>query len=266
MRKQVLIVGLTLGLSACSPPEASDYKKAQKEIELGHPRIALSHVDHVLKRAPESEYAMKAARDGVRISYLELKDYKRSLEYYEFLVIHSKDPKERMSAQKQVASIYFDQLQNYEKAIVELNKLIKDTESDYDIAQYKLDIARANYYQNNFFQANSELDEMLKLKVGNNEKFSAWVLKSNIHIAQKEYSKAIEILKKVISTFPQKAVQENVPQTLAVCYEESGNFTEAIKVLETIKEKHPQPEYVELRIKRLKERQKNQPGAKGLRK
>jgi len=266
MLRHVLIVGLTLGLSACSPPEAKDYKEAQQEIAQGHHRIALSSLDRVLKRAPESEIALKAARDGARVASLEVKDYKRAVDYYQFLVLHSKDPDERVSAQKQLASIYFDQLQNYDKAIIELNKLIRDTESDVDIARYKLDIARANYYQNNFFQAHSELDELLKLHIDDNERFSAWVLKSNIHIALKEYFKAIEILKKVTSTFPQKSLQENVYQTLAVCYEEGDNFAEAIKTLETVKDKYAKPEYIEIRIKRLRDRQKNRPGARGLKK
>jgi tetratricopeptide (TPR) repeat protein len=85
-------------------------------------------------------------------------------------------------------------------------------------------------------------------------------------MAQKKYPDAIEIFKKLITTYPEKSLQENIYQTIAVCYEENGNFTEAIKMLEIAKNKNSQPEYTELRIKRLKERQKNQPGARGLRK
>lgn len=266
MRRRVQIVGLLLGLIACSPPEAKDYKSAQREVSRGHFRIALSSLDRVLKRSPHGEYALLAAREGARISSLEIKDYKRAVEYYQFVVIHSPDHKERINAQKQVASIYFDQLQDYNKAVIELNKLIRETESDADIARYKLDIARANYYLNNFFQAHSEIDELLKLNVDDSEKFSAWVLKSNIHIAQKEYPKAIDILKKVIILFPQKSLQENVFQTLAVCFEEIDNFSEAIKTLEAVQGKYAEPEYIEIRIKRLKDRQKNRPGARGLRK
>lgn len=266
MWRQARIAGLILGLTACSPPEARDYKTAQQDMAQGHYRIALASIDRVLKRAPESAHAVKAARDGARIASLETKDYKKAADFHQFLVLHSKDPVERVSSQKQLAAIYFDQLQNYEKAIVELNKLIRDTESDVEIARYKLDIARANYYLNNFFQAHSELDDLLKRNVGDNEKFSAWVLKSNIHIALKEYPQAVKILKMVTMTFPEKSLQENVYQTLAVCYEESDNFAEAIKTLEAVKDRYAQPEYVEIRIKRLKERQKNRPGARGLRK
>jgi lipopolysaccharide biosynthesis regulator YciM len=266
MRRWALILGLLFGLSACSPPEAKDYSQAKEESNQGHFPAALNGFDRVIKRSPQSDYALRAAREGARIAMLEVKEYRRAADYYQFLVLHSKDPKERVSAQKQLAAIYFDQLQNYERAILEYNKLVTESESDVEIATYKLDIARANYYLNNFFQAQSELDDVLKRNVGDNERFSAQVLKSNIYIAQKEYPKAIEILKKVIAIYPQKSLAENVYQTLAVCYEESGNFADAIKMLEVAKENHSQPDYVELRIKRLKERQKNQPGARGLRK
>ncbi|MBC7371845.1 MAG: tetratricopeptide repeat protein [Bdellovibrionaceae bacterium] len=267
MRNRVFILlGLLWGLGACSPPEIKDYEQAKSEAGMGHYRSALSSYDRVLKRAPESDSALKSAREASRIAILEVKEYRRAADYLQFLVLHSKDSKERTASQKQLASLYFDQLQNYDRAIIEFNKLLNDTESDTEKAQFKLDIARANYYQNNFFQAQSEIDEVLKLHVGENEKFAALVLKSNIYIARKEYPKAIETLKKVMETYPAKATQENVPQTMAVCYEESGNFLEAIKSLELARDKHSQPEYIDLRIKRLRERAKNQPGAKGLRK
>jgi tetratricopeptide (TPR) repeat protein len=266
VRQWAALSVLLVALCACSPPEAKDYKSAQSSAEQRQFGHALLLYDHVLKRAPDSEYALKSARDGARIASLELKDYKKAITYLQFLVLNSKDPKERVSAQKQLAAMYFDQLQNYDKAILEYNRLIDSSDSETERAAYKLDIARANYYQNNFFQAQSELDQLLKMRVEDEDRFSAIVLQSNIFIAQKECGKAIELLKKVIGLYPQKAMQENVSQTLAVCYEETGSFAEAIKILETIKPHHPQPDYVELRIKRLRERQKNQPGAKGLRK
>lgn len=268
MRLQRSILGLVFCLSivGCPPPEANEYLKAKDAASLGHHRTALSGFDRVLKRAPESDYALKAAREGARIAVLELKDYKRAVTYHKFLVLHANDPHERVSSQKQLASIYFDQLQNYDQAILELNKLVTESETDVEIARYKLDIARANYYQNNFFQSQSELDDLLKRNVDDNERFAALVLKSNIYMAQKKYTDAIEIFKKLIPAYPEKSLLENIYQTIAVCYEESGNFTEAIKMLEIAKDKNSQPEYTELRIKRLKERQKNQPGARGLRK
>src|SRR5437868_6209992 len=185
MRKQAMTLGLIVGLSgACSPPEAKEYARAKNESSLGHYKPALDGFDRVIKRAPESDHALKAAREGARIAMLEVKEYRRAANYYQFLVLHSKEPKERVTAQKQLAGVYFDQLQNYEKAIIEYNKLVTQADTDIEIANYKLDIARANYYLNNFFQAQSELDDVLKRNVDDSERFSAQVLKSNIYIAQ----------------------------------------------------------------------------------
>ncbi|MBK9324673.1 MAG: tetratricopeptide repeat protein [Bdellovibrionaceae bacterium] len=268
MQRWAVGLGLVISLStiACSAPEERDYEQGRTAANKGLYRSALSSYDHVIKRAPESEFALRAAKEGARLATLELKDFHRAARYHQFIVLHAKEAKERVSSQKQLAGIYFDQLQNYEKAILELNKLVSDSESDTEVAKYKLDIARSNYYLNNFFQAQSELDDVLKKNVDTQEKFTAMVLKANIYIAQKEFTRAIEILKKVIEIFPEKAAQENVYQSLSVCFEESGNYKEAIQSLEIAKDKNLMPEYIEQRIKRLKEREKNRPGARGLRK
>ena len=129
-----------------------------------------------------------------------------------------------------------------------------------------MSVARAQYYMNNFFQAESEIDSLLRLKSDDNIRFSALMLKGNILVAKKEFTKAIDIFKGLIDKYPQRSIQENVGLTLAVCYEENDNFKEAIKVLEDYRGKYNPPEYIELRIKRLQERLRNAPGAKGFRK
>ena len=46
--------------------------------------------------------------------------------------------------------------------------------------------------------------------------------------------------------------------------QEKNDFEKAIEVLEQVKDAYPTKEFIELKIKRLKERAKNQPGASGL--
>ena len=85
-------------------------------------------------------------------------------------------------------------------------------------------------------------------------------------VAQKNYARAAEIYKELLKNYFEKSLKENIPLLLAVCYEEIKDFQTAIKTLEILVGKYTPPEYIELRIKRLKERLKNQPGAKGFRK
>lgn len=254
-------------VAACSSQEAADYGKARKAISEKHFRIALNHLERVIKRnSPQSKYPMEAARDAARISYYELKDYTKAAQFHHFIVLNSPDKAERLESQKQIASIYFNNLQNYQQAIIEFSKLQQMSHTDFEAAQYKLNIARAQYYLNNFFQSESEIDSLLKLKSDPAVRFSAMMLKGNILVARKDFKQAAEMFKKLIEAYPEKAVQENVALVLAVCYEENDDFKSAIKVLEEHKSKYDSPEYIELRIKRLQERQRNAPGAKGFRK
>ncbi|KHD87254.1 MAG: hypothetical protein OM95_15410 [Bdellovibrio sp. ArHS] len=263
---RALLIVLVLALTACSSQEEADYKQAQKEIAQEHYRIGLSYLDRVIKRNAPTKYPLEAAREAARISFFEIKDFNKAIDYHHFIVLHSTDEKERLESQKQIAAIYFNNLQNYQQAIIEYSKLQQMPHTDLEAAQYKMNIARAQYYQNNFFQAESEIDSLLKLKGDENTRFSALMLKGNILVARKDFIKAAEIFKELILKYPEKAIQENVALTLAVCYEENLDFKSAIAVLEAHKEKYNPPEYIELRIKRMQERMKNAPGAKGFRK
>lgn len=265
MKRYALIV-LLFVVAACSSQEEADYKQAQKAMSQEHYRSALEYLDRVIKRNSTSKLPLEAARDAARISYFEIKDFQKAVEYHHYIVLHSKDDKERLESQRQIAAIYFNNLQNYPRAIIEYSKLQQMPHTDLEAAQYKMNVARAQYYQNNFFQAESEIDSLLKLKGDEVTRFNALMLKGNILVARKDFTKAAEIFKELIRDFPEKAIQENVALILAVCYEENFDFKSALAVLEAHRGKYNPPEYIELRIKRLQERMKNAPGAKGFRK
>ncbi len=265
MIRCVLVV-LMISMSACSSQESADFKQAQKAITQGHFRIAMSHLDRVVKRNPSSKYSMEAAREAARISFFEIKDFNKAVHYYHFIVLNSSNEQERLEAQKQIASIYFNNLQNYQQSILEYSKLLQMPHTDQEATQYKINIARSYYYLNSFFQAESEIDALLKLKADDNIRFSALMLKGNILVARKDFVSAVDVFKGLIEKYPEKANQENVALTLAVCYEESFDFKSAVAVLEQQRATYKPQEYIELRIKRLQERMKNAPGAKGFRK
>ena len=267
MIRLVLIISVLCSiLSACSSQEKADYQEAQKAIDQGHFRIALSSLDRVIKRNSGSDMTLEAAREAARISYYEIKDYAKAAAYFKFLVLHSPDPQERMQSQKQVAAIYFDNLQNYNQAIEEFSKLIQMPHNDAEEAQYRLSTARAYFYMGNYFQSLSEIDQLLSHKSDENIRFGALVLKGNILVAQKQFGKAADVFKDIMNKYPDRAMKENIGLTLAACYEENNDFKGAIAVLETYRGKYNPPEYIDLRIKRLQERMKNAPGAKGFRK
>ncbi|AHI04516.1 hypothetical protein BDW_00030 [Bdellovibrio bacteriovorus W] len=266
MIKKALVGLILLVLCACTSQEEIEFKAGKKEVSQGHFRIALGYFDRVIKRNSKTFFILESAREAARVSFYETRDFKKAVQYYQILVLKSDNELERVQSQKQIASIYFDNLQDYKQAIIEYSKLQQMNPTDIESAQYKLNIARAQYYLNDFFQAESEINALLKLKGDPNTQFTATMLKGNILVAKKEFEAAAGIFKSLIEKYPEKAFEENVALVLAVCYEENLDFKNAIAVLREIEDKYQPKEYIELRIKRLQERQKNAPGAKGFRK
>jgi tetratricopeptide (TPR) repeat protein len=250
----------------CESSLEREFNKGNDSLAKGQYHLALSSFERVVARSPESEIGLKSAREAARIAFFEIKDFKRAAEFYRVLVFNSPDPDERLKSQKQVTSVYLDHLNNYEQAIVEINKLLPLVQDPSERVKYKMDLARAYYYQNNFFQAEMEVDEFLRVSKNEDQIFQMTLLKANIALARKDLARAADILKEMIKRNPQKAMKENVGLTLAVAYEEMKDYKDAIATLQEVREQHPMPDLIDIRIKRLQERLKNQPGARGYRK
>lgn len=253
-------------LAGCTSQEGRIFKEAMTQMNQGSYKQAMSDFEKVVKRAPDSTLGVRAAKEGARLSLYEMKDFPKALEFLKLVILYSKDPADRFQAQKQLAGIYFDNLQNYSMAIKEYTKLLQLVLSPAEQAQYRVILARSYFYLNEFNQSEAEIKEVLKANIDPALAFSAIVLQGNIKVEQKAFGAAADVYKKLIADYPERALQENIHLSLAVCYEESRDYVNAIKTLESLRGKYSVPEYIELRIKRVQERQKNLPGARGYRK
>lgn len=260
------VIAVVFTNSGCGRPGERELSSARSMIKDKKFKDALDQLDRAILRSAENQIGVASAREAARVSFYEIKDFKRAVSYYKKLVLFSVDAAERMSSQKQIANIYFDQLTDYPNAVTELNRFIAMTSSNEDKVKAKMDLARAYYYQNNFIQAESEVEELIRAASNKDQKFDMMVLKGNIYLAKKDLQKASMVFKQLVMENPQKATRDNVAFTLAVAYEEMKDYKSAIEILESMKAFHPMPEYLDIRIKRLAERKKNQPGARGMRK
>ncbi len=266
-KARVLLTLCCFFLSACGfSLQKMDYHRANQAMERGQADEAIKGFSRILKRYPNSELALESARKAARLSLLDKRDFLSAIEFYRFLILNSKDPVERIDAQKSIANIQFEKTRNFEAAIIEYNRLLTLPLPKEELFEFRLNIAKAYFQLNNFFQSQSEVESLLSQKLSSQQRFDLMLFKANLLMTDKKDPRAIEILTEIMNQFPELAKKENVPLTLAVFYEETQDFSKAISILTDLMEDYPNPEFLELKIKRLKERQGNLPGARGWRK
>jgi tetratricopeptide (TPR) repeat protein len=239
------------------------YLRARRAAVQHHYSAALSLFQTIVSHQPDSDRALRAARQGARIAHLEMKNYPQAVEFYKIIILKSQDPQERKNAQKNVAQIYFENLLDYEKAVIEYERLLKLTESPEEAFRYRLNLAKSHLQLNNVDQATNELDVILSQKLQPDEIYEAKSLKANILTGAHKHAEAATIWEEILKEFPDRSKKENVALNLVVCYEEVKDFGKAIEVLERMKSEYPNPDFLNKRIARLKERKQNQPGAQG---
>ncbi len=261
-----IVAVLTTILVGCGTYEENELKRARSDIESKSFESALNHINRILKTADSKPVAVEAAKEGAKVT-TELGDHKRAIPYYKHLVLYAKDPELRKQSQLQIAQIYFENLNDYQNAIVEYNRLLEMPHSAQEEVGYRFRIAKSYFYKNNFFQAESEVDEVLKKpNMKSDTMFDLLMLKGNIYMTQKDLGKSLKVYEEILQKYPERAEKENIRVNIAVCYEEQKDYAKAIDSLEKAKANYPTPEYLELRIKRLKDREKQLPGARGLHK
>ncbi len=264
--RTVLTLSFVL-LGACTNQQASELKNARKSAQSGDFRIALSLYEGIIKKNNEDEYTTIAAREAAKIAFFEVKNYQKALSFYRLLVLKSPDLNERVEAQRKIVEVYFEHFQDYPRAVQEISSILQLPSVDLPEKQrLRMSLAKAYYYQNDFKQSQSEIAQLLKTNPPAEIRFNAELLNANILIGKKEYSAASQLLTEMIEEMPNKAQDENLPLLLAVTLEENGQYDRAVKILRDYRDKYKTPEYIDLRINHILERQKNAPGARGFRK
>lgn len=251
---------LFIGGVSCDTPQEIDLHRGLKFQSEGEFREAIAEFEKVMKRNPGNGPSLRAARESAKILLYDLKNYDGTIGVLKYLILYSNEPEERWKSQGQIAQIYFDNLAWYDKALLEYNKLLSSDLPKSERAKIRLALARTYYYLGQFNQSWSEASELLVTEdVSRDQAFDILLLQANIHLALKKYPEASKALEQLTSQFPERSKKENVGINLALCYEELGVHKEALRVLESLREFYEPKEYIELRIKKIRERYFNAP-------
>ncbi len=238
--------------------------RAQRAIDQRNYATALPLLQMLVDHHPEGGRGVEAARTGARAAHLDTKNYPLAVKFYRYLVMKSDSPEERKGAQRAIAHIYYENLQDLDQSVIEFEKLLKLENTPDEAFRYRLYLAKSQLGLNNVEQALTELNVLLENKPPADGVFEIKMLKANVLVANKQLNEATGLWESVLKDFPERSTKDNVAMNLVVVYEELKEFGKAITVLESMRETYPNPKFLDQRIERLKERQYNLPGAQGL--
>ena len=256
-----------LALSGCKvSSEELDYKRAEEASQKNDYESALAHYKAVVAHSVKTPLAIASAKEAAKILQYQLKRPKEAVVYYKHIILYSPDTKDHVEAQKNLANLHFIETLEYAQAIADYSRLLELPHSQKEDLDYRLALARCYFYLNDFFQSQVEIDTILNRSADPNLLFDALLLKANLQLTSKKLDEAIATLNLLIQRYPEKAKAETVGLILAVCYEEQKNFGKAIETLKSIRDTYPRLQFIDQKIKTLRERQGLLPGARGLKK
>ena len=238
--------------------------RARRAIQVHEYGAGLNRLRDLTERDPDSPRALSAARLGARTAHFDAKNYLLAIEFYKLIVLRSTDALERKNAQRYIAQIEFENLLDYGQAVLAFEKLLSVEHPPAEAFKYRLSLAKSHFQLNDLVQASNELDILLAEKHRPEDVFEAKSLKANIMMARHRPVDAATLWEEILAEFPERSQKENVALNLVVCYEDLKDFNQAVTVLERMKADYPNPDFLKVRIERLRLRAANQPGAQGL--
>lgn len=259
----VLILNLVWG---CESSDQIEMNRARDSYQIGKYSESLAHYKRVIKKSHDKKQVLEAAKNAALISFQDLKDYKEALSFYKFVVVESADTRDQFNAQKQIAEIYYSHLSDYPNSISEYSRLIDQTRDSKEQWLFRYRLAKAYYYTNQFFQAQVEAEKILKSHPNESYGFDALLLLAHISMSDKKTDRAIEYYERLMSKYPQRSKKEQIALNLGMGYEEIKNYDKAIQIYQDAQSYYPTPEFLKLRIQKLKSRKSQLPGAQGFKK
>jgi tetratricopeptide (TPR) repeat protein len=263
---------LLLLLVACSFNSIDlELKRGEEAEEKQDYKAAVEHYKRVIKREPKSELALYSSKKVANLSIIYLENFQDAIFAFNNIILFSPNVDDRKKAIEQLAKLYYEKLNNYEFAIVEFQRYLAMITDEVKVLEIRFLIAKSYFYLNRMFQANAELDEILKQKSSGSVEardyaFKAITLKASIFHAEKKYDEAIDLFKQILTEYPKQAHDEKIWLNLSICYEDTKRFDEAIELLEATKSDGAEKSFIDQKIVRLRERMQQEPGAKGFRK
>lgn len=190
---------------------------------------------------------------------LEKQQGKAAFLIFELLLRESKKRKDSVLEikkwEKKLAEISFYTFKDYERALKHYTNLLEKPLNQEEKFSVQYHIAESFFYLKKYSQSLKETEKCFFDGISLDQEKAASFLKARIFMAKKNFKQALLFFEKQIKKFPEE--EAFFREYLALIYELKKDFFSAINELEKIQPSNP---FIRQKIKRLNDRQKEQPG------
>lgn len=260
----LITLGAVLLIASCQSRSEKLYSTAYEKINQNQFSEAVQLLQSSAALEKDNIKKTKALYEAARLLRFELQDYEMALRILRTVVLDSQDSKMRLLSQESICEIYFDHLQNYQEALKELlilEPLLVESKKKEII---RLKIAQAQRFTGNNQAALEYVDVALNTKDTDKNPFLK--IKAQILQAQQNFDEALKIYDGIFQQDRKYFLEENLFSAVSSIHEEKKDYKVAIEYLEKNATLIADKNYLELRIKKMKEKQINKPFSKGVRK
>ncbi len=247
---------LILTLTACEQdPMDALIQKANDEWVHGRNHSSIELFKSVLERAPNGKQAEEALFRLGEVYHFGQEDDGQAVKYFLETLKLNKESKYALPAQMYIADIVENDLQDYDQAIIENQRLLDDFDlGSRERSKTRFRIAMLYYKKHNLHQAIAELETLV-------DKYPNSMLaeESSFRIVEILYtlnrcSDAEDLFGSFEKKYPNSSRKNEMEFVRASCLEEKGKSKEALKLFQTLEENYKYPALVKMKIEGLKKR------------
>lgn len=254
--KALLLFFLALAaLPACTERRQSRLlEQAEAKLSENKPEEASELYRKVVGMDADSKPAVKAYYRLGFILETFLKDFEGALLSYQEFNKHSEDQVSIYEVQKRIANIYFQHLGDYEKAAEAYKKVLLVSPESLEADLFLFRKAQSFFRLNKFEEARKEFQNLLERFPKSQFAAKARYGIGNTYYMEGSYTVAIEALKQVLRQHPNSDDAVEAQFLMAQCLEHDGKLQNAAEMYESLRDRYPVTEILELRIGEVQRR------------
>ena len=242
-------------LAACSSNSRQLLDRAEANWRKGRYYEAIQDNESLYQMEQRGRYAARALLNLGNIYYLNLRQLKQAIEFYNRLTQEFPGREEALEAHRKLAGIYASpEFLDLDQAIVEYDKLLaaRDLEDRADILFQRAD---AYFKKGDYYRALRELRGLEDSGIRGHLADQVSLKIGNIYQVQKKFADAVEPFRKVLTATCQECRRSAI-LNLAETYENLFAFDLAMETIGKLDRTPENEQYIQSEIARLDDKQK----------